>query len=333
MPASPTSQRFYKTATASPAEGDEEGSGYRVRLDGRPIRTPGGRPLILPAEALAEAVAAEWQAQTDRINVSAMAFTRLAATAVDRVAEGRPAVIDTLLSYAGGDVLCYRAEEGVPPFVERTHAVLGEAGIRSYELILVGNYTEGSPDRTPGIVAGLAAQDPRVRHVARPKAGMMGWDMRSGLELARGRHVAVIDGDGQMPVEDLVRVYRVISVDNLDLVKTYRLRRGDGWRRSALSFFYNLAFAFLFPGTFSRDVNSKPKILTRKAYEALDLRSDDWFIDAEILIQARDRGLRIGEIPTSFHGLGGRRSFVRPAAVLEFVKNLTLYRVKSWLGR
>lgn len=120
MPASPTSQRFYKTATASPAEGDEEGSGYRVRLDGRPIRTPGGRPLILPAEALAEAVAAEWQAQTDRINVAAMTFTRLAATAVDRVAEGRPAVIDTLLSYAGGDVLCYRAEEP-PDLVARQH--------------------------------------------------------------------------------------------------------------------------------------------------------------------------------------------------------------------
>jgi glycosyltransferase involved in cell wall biosynthesis len=226
-------------------------------------------------------------------------------------------------------ILCYRAEERVRPFVEQTRAVLRDAGIEEYELILVGNYIEGSPDRTPRIVADLAAADPRVRHVARPKAGMMGWDMRCGLEMARGRHVAVIDGDGQMPVEDLVRVYRVIRVDDLDLVKTYRLRRGDGRRRRALSFFYNLLFAVLFPGTFSRDVNSKPKILTREAYESLALESDDWFIDAEIIIQARDRGLRIGEIPTSFHGLGGRRSFVRPAAVLEFVKNLALYRIKS----
>jgi chaperone required for assembly of F1-ATPase len=109
MPAILTNKRFYKTATASPAEGPHPG--YRVRLDGRPIRTPGGRPLILPAQPLAEAIAAEWQRQTDRIDVAAMAFTRLAATAVDRVAEGRPAVIEMLLSYAGADALCYRADE------------------------------------------------------------------------------------------------------------------------------------------------------------------------------------------------------------------------------
>src|SRR5512134_155821 len=112
MPVGPTSQRFYKAATASPAEGDEDGgSGFRIRLDGRPIRTPGGRPLLLPARALAEAVAAEWQTQGKRIDVASMPFTRLAATAVDRVAEGRPGIVEMLLSYSGADVLCYRAEE------------------------------------------------------------------------------------------------------------------------------------------------------------------------------------------------------------------------------
>jgi chaperone required for assembly of F1-ATPase len=111
MAAIPTGKRFYKTAAASPAKGGEDGSGYRVCLDGRPIRTPGGRPLILPTEAMAEAVAAEWRAQGERIDVAAMAFTRLAATALDRVAEGRAGVIEMLLSYAGADALCYRAEE------------------------------------------------------------------------------------------------------------------------------------------------------------------------------------------------------------------------------
>ncbi len=60
---------------------------------------------------MAEAIAGEWQAQSKRIDVAAMPFTRLAATALDRVAEGKAAVVETLLSYAGGDVLCYRAEE------------------------------------------------------------------------------------------------------------------------------------------------------------------------------------------------------------------------------
>lgn len=111
MPVSLTSQRFYKTATAAAADGGAGAQQFSVRLDGKPIRTPGGRPLLLPASGLAEAIAAEWQAQGQRIDVAGMALTRMAATAVDRVAEGRNGVIDMLVSYAGADVLCYRAEE------------------------------------------------------------------------------------------------------------------------------------------------------------------------------------------------------------------------------
>ncbi|MDE0878646.1 MAG: ATPase, partial [Sphingomonas bacterium] len=33
-----------------------------ILLDTRPVRTPGRAPLILPNDALAEAVAAEWRA-------------------------------------------------------------------------------------------------------------------------------------------------------------------------------------------------------------------------------------------------------------------------------
>jgi chaperone required for assembly of F1-ATPase len=111
MPVSSTSQRFYKTAAAAPADGENGGQLFNVHLDGRPIRTPGGRHLLLPAEGLARAIAAEWQAQGKRIDVAGMALTRMAATAVDRVAEGRNGVIDMLVSYAGADVLCYRSEE------------------------------------------------------------------------------------------------------------------------------------------------------------------------------------------------------------------------------
>jgi hypothetical protein len=53
------------------------------------------------------------------------------------------------------------------------------------------------------------------------------------------------------------------------------------------------------------------------AYERLTLQSDDWFIDAEIMIQARLLGFRIGEVETEFLGLAGRRSFVRMSAVVE----------------
>jgi hypothetical protein len=155
----------------------------------------------------------------------------------------------------------------------------------------------------------------------------MGWDLRSGLALATGEYLAVIDGDGQVLVEDLVRVYRLLREQGLDLAKTYRKQRGDGLKRKLFSLVFNGLFHLLFPGVPARDINAKPKILTRAAFERMSLQSTDWFIDAEILIQARRLGLRIGETETEFLGLTGRRSFIKLAAVFEFLRNLLRYRI------
>lgn len=226
-------------------------------------------------------------------------------------------------------VLCYRSGGAARSCAARIGQVLRDAGIDDYQLVLVGNYVPGSGDTTPDVVRELAAADPRIVCSAVEKQGMMGWDMRSGLALATGEHLAVIDGDGQVLVEDLVRIYRLLREQGLDLAKTYRTRRGDGLKRKLFSLVFNGLFHVLFPGLAVRDVNAKPKILTRSAYERLNLRSDDWFIDAEILIQARRLGFRIGEIETEFLGLTGRRSFITMAAVVEFLRNLVRYRLRE----
>ncbi len=226
-------------------------------------------------------------------------------------------------------VLCYRSGDEARSCAARISQVLLAAGIDNYQLVLVGNYVAGSGDTTPDVVRELAAGDPRIVCSAVEKQGMMGWDMRSGLALATGAHLAVIDGDGQVLVEDLVRIYRLLRDQGLDLAKTYRSRRGDGLKRKLFSLVFNGIFHVLFPGLAVRDINAKPKILTRSAYERLTLHSDDWFIDAEIMIQARRLGFRIGEIETEFLGLTGRRSFVKMAAVLEFLRNLLRYRIQE----
>ena len=225
-------------------------------------------------------------------------------------------------------VLCYRSGGEARSCAAHIGQVLLDAGI-DYQLVLVGNYVSGSGDTTPDVVRELAAGNPRIVCSAVVKQGMMGWDMRSGLSLATGEHLAVIDGDGQVLVEDLVRIYRLLREQGLDLAKTYRTRRGDGLKRKLFSLVFNGLFHVLFPGLPVRDVNAKPKILTRSAYERLSLQSDDWFIDAEILIQARRLGFRIGEMETEFLGLTGRRSFISMAAVVEFLRNLWRYRIQE----
>jgi chaperone required for assembly of F1-ATPase len=97
-------RRFYQEVATRP-----EDSGHGVLLDGKPLRTPARRPLIVPRLALAEAVAAEWAGQGDTVDTHAMRVTRLATTAIDLMPERRNDVIDEAAGYAGTDLLCYRA--------------------------------------------------------------------------------------------------------------------------------------------------------------------------------------------------------------------------------
>lgn len=97
-------KRFYQSVEAA-ADGEE----HRVLLDGRPLRTPARRPLVLPSAKLAAAVAAEWRAQGEAIEPDAMPLTRLASTALDRMPAMRRAAILEVSGYAMTDLLCYRA--------------------------------------------------------------------------------------------------------------------------------------------------------------------------------------------------------------------------------
>ena len=235
-------------------------------------------------------------------------------------------------------VLCYHAEDFVPMFVLQIQTALEQRGL-SYELVLVANYdpNERPRDRTPIVVTetvamGLMRRHPTLKAVIRPKEGMMGWDMHTGLQAATGQTVAVIDGDGQMPVRDILTVYDTLRQGGYDLVVTYRQRRYDGWIRLVTSRTYNRLLRWLFPAVRVRDANSKPKIITRQALAALTLECSGWFADAELVLQAAYRGLRIGEVPTVFYSNERRRSFVRPAAIAEFIGEMLRYRWRM-LGR
>ncbi len=84
-------------------------AGHGVMLDGRPARTPAKRPLVLPNTALAEAVAAEWEAQDREVRPETMPLTRLAAAAID-MAGRRAQVADEVGAYAATDLVCHRSD-------------------------------------------------------------------------------------------------------------------------------------------------------------------------------------------------------------------------------
>jgi glycosyltransferase involved in cell wall biosynthesis len=228
-------------------------------------------------------------------------------------------------------ILCYRAGENVRRVAAGFHAELSAAGI-PFELILVANYDDPA-DSTPAVAEEFAQQHEHVKVLKEPKQGAMGWDMRRGFEAARGSFLVVIDGDEQNPFEDVLRAHRLMADSGADLVKGRRTQRFDGPVRHLVSLVYNTLFLMLFRTRGLWDINGKPKGLRRSAYEQLSLSADDWFIDAEIVLQARDRGLAIAELPVVFHQNQARRSFVRSEAVLEFLRNMARVRLGRSDGR
>jgi chaperone required for assembly of F1-ATPase len=98
-------KRFYQAVSV-----DGAAPAFRVLLDGSPVRTPAKRELAVPASALAEALAAEWEAQEERIDPATMPLTRLVNSAIDGVTGREAELRADIAKYAGSDLLCYRTE-------------------------------------------------------------------------------------------------------------------------------------------------------------------------------------------------------------------------------
>ncbi|MFM6951368.1 MAG: ATP12 family protein [Novosphingobium sp.] len=100
-------KRFYKEAVAAPVAG-----GWQVQLDGRGVKTAAGKAQVVPSEALAQALAAEWAAQEETIVPASFTARDMADYAIDVVTPDPAALRADLLRYAETDTLCYRADPG-----------------------------------------------------------------------------------------------------------------------------------------------------------------------------------------------------------------------------
>lgn len=97
-------KRFWTKAEAEPCEG-----GFTVRLDGRPVKTPAKAALVVPTQAMAQAIAAEWDAQSGEVKPATMPVTRAANSAIDKITVQRDEVVEIIAAYGQSDLLCYRA--------------------------------------------------------------------------------------------------------------------------------------------------------------------------------------------------------------------------------
>lgn len=114
-------KRFFDHASAS-----AEAHGFSIQLDGKPIKTPAGSPLVVENAGLADAIAEEWDQSGKTIDATKLHLTQLANTALDRGAGNREVLLDEIAQYLDGDTLLYRSDDDfvAPKQVQRWDPVV-----------------------------------------------------------------------------------------------------------------------------------------------------------------------------------------------------------------
>lgn len=153
-------KRFYKSVSIQAAD-----QGHQLLLDGRPVKTPMRLPLVLPTQAMADAIRAEWEAQGEEIVIASMPLTGFANAAIDQVAPQRQRFIDDIAAYGETDTLCYRADPGDP---------LADRQDREWEPIL--RWAENRYDISMIRVAGIIHQPQSSHSLSRLKAPVIAID-------------------------------------------------------------------------------------------------------------------------------------------------------------
>lgn len=169
----------------------EVSGGFTIRLDDRPVKTPLKSDLIVPSRALAQGIAAEWDAQAEVIAPLTMPLTRAANTAIEKVLPHQSGVVDELARYGETDLICYRATgpdslvarqaAGWDPLLDWARGSLG-AGL----VPVAGIMPQGQPEAALARLRGHLAAIPAWELVALSEFVTLSGSLILGLAAHRG---------------------------------------------------------------------------------------------------------------------------------------------------
>jgi glycosyltransferase involved in cell wall biosynthesis len=181
-------------------------------------------------------------------------------------------------------------EEGTVAQLTQDLLRILQSEFENREVIIVN---DGSTDRTGEIAEELIKQhDGFVRVIHHEKSRGYGNAIQAGFAAAKYDLIFFTDGDYQFDMNDLYHAFSLVK--GYDVVVGYRMNRKDPRLRIFLAKGYNWLVRILF-GLKLKDIDCSFKLFSRSAIEKINLESQGYFIDTELMVKAKKRGLKIKE--------------------------------------
>jgi uncharacterized protein (TIRG00374 family) len=212
---------------------------------------------------------------------------------------------------------CYNEEENVEKQTLDVDRVIGEI-VEDYEVVIVD---DGSTDRTGEIAERLAREHPHVRVIRHPRNLGYGTALRTGFTGAKKDLILYTDGDCQFDIRD-VRKLLPLMREGVDMVVGYRENRRDKPLRKFVSRVYNFIIRMVF-GLKVRDIDCAFKLFRKPVFDRVEIRSERFLVDTEILVKAKRAGLTIVETPVTHLPRTRGKSSVSPGDVFNTLRELS----------
>jgi len=210
----------------------------------------------------------------------------------------------------------FNEEENIAEAVRRAVEAAALVGLDEFEVIVVD---DGSADGTWSLLENIARDEPRLRPIRHDQNRGYAAALRTGFTAARFPLVFYSDSDNQFDIREIR--YLLPLAERFDIVTGFRIYRFDHLTRLVLSWGFNLLVRILFRIPV-RDIDCAFKIFRREIFDKIEIESQRFFVDTEILAKAKALGLTMTEIGVRHYPRIAGQSTVRPIHILYTLREL-----------
>lgn len=215
----------------------------------------------------------------------------------------------------------YYDEKNLSKLIPKVDKLLKEIA-NKYEIVIV---EDGSPDKT-GEVADLLAEKFKNAKVIHHKKNMgYGGALKDGFENAKYDYVMYTDGDNQYDVNEFKQAVPLLKY--ADVVSGYAKKKAVNFRRKLQSIIFNWLVIILFLIRI-KDINCSMKIYKKKVLDSMEIMSLSAFIDAEMIIKAKQNGFKIVQFPvTHYPRSSGIEGGSKMSVIMPTIKDMIKFRL------